>query len=168
MPSPSATIVLRLPRTAYLSVVLLLLGTVPLAFGGDDYRSIEGCRERHRARSRVHRQLAGVFLLIPVAVAFVIARTATIVDADGIRVRALLGTRQMRWDRIRGLSVNGRSVYAVLADGAVRLPCTRLAHLARHQPDEPGPIARAGRPGAETGSRPPLPPLTTEATTPTG
>src|SRR3954471_10577008 len=40
MPSPSATIVLRLPRTAYLSVVLLLVGTVPLAFGGDDYRSI--------------------------------------------------------------------------------------------------------------------------------
>jgi hypothetical protein len=132
MASPTAapaTIVLRLPRTAYLSVVLLLLGTVPLAFGADDYRSIRDVANGtgHGGGFTLGWRIA--FLLIPVAVAIAIARTATIVDADGIRVRALLGTRRMHWDEIRGVSVNGRAIYAVLADGAVRLPCTRLAHL---------------------------------------
>ena len=130
MPSPSvgpATIVLRLPRTAYLAVVLLVLGTVPLAFGGNDYRNLDEVANGSGAGFEISWRI--VFLLIPIAVAVAIARTATIIDTDGIRVRALLGSRQMRWNQIRGLSVNGRSVYAVLADGAVRLPCTRLAHL---------------------------------------
>ncbi|WP_096303376.1 PH domain-containing protein [Jatrophihabitans sp. GAS493] len=68
--------------------------------------------------------------LIPIAGAFYVARTATIVASDGIAVRALFGTRIMRWEEIRGLSVTGRSVYAVLADGSVRLPCVRLSDLA--------------------------------------
>ncbi len=132
MPSPKvapATIVLRLPRTAYLSVLLLLLGTVPLAFGQDDYRSFSDIANGTGNGGGFTVGWRVAFLLIPIAVAVAIARTATIVDADGIRVRALLGTRAMRWDEIRGLSVTGRSVYAVLADGAVRLPCTRLAHI---------------------------------------
>jgi hypothetical protein len=34
------------------------------------------------------------------------------------------------WDEIRGLSVRGRSVYALTADGAWRLPCVHVANLA--------------------------------------
>jgi hypothetical protein len=58
-----------------------------------------------------------------------IARTATFVGPAGIRVRAAFGSRTLGWDQIRGLSVNGRSVYAVLEDGAVRLPCIRISDL---------------------------------------
>jgi len=68
--------------------------------------------------------------LLPVAAAVYIARTATIVDDAGITVRALLGRRRLPWVEVRGLSVTGRSVYAVTADGAVRLPCVRIADLA--------------------------------------
>lgn len=71
-----------------------------------------------------------VVYLIPVAVAVYIARTATIVASDGIAVRALLGTRIMAWSQIKGLSVTGRNIYAVLDSGSVRLPCVRLADLA--------------------------------------
>jgi hypothetical protein len=42
----------------------------------------------------------------------------------------LLGSRRLGWDELRGLSVSGRSVYAVCVDGAVRLPCVRVADLA--------------------------------------
>jgi hypothetical protein len=132
MPSPTgrpATITLRLPRTAYLAVVLIALGTVPLAFGRDDYRSVSDIANGTGDGGGFVVGWRLAFLLIPIAVAFAIARTATVVDGDGIRVRALLGSRQMPWDQIRGLSVSGRAVYAVLADGAVRLPCTRLAHI---------------------------------------
>ena len=137
-------IVLRLPRTAYLAVVILLLGAVPLAFGSSDYRSIDDVAHGAPAGFTVGWRL--VFLLIPIAVAVAIARTATIVDGTGIRVRALLGSRQMNWDEIRGLSVNGRSVYAVLGDGAVRLPCARLAHLGAISRTSQGRLPELGDP----------------------
>jgi hypothetical protein len=65
-----------------------------------------------------------------VAAAVFIARTATIVDDHGITVRALVGSRTLPWADLRGLSVTGRSVYAVTDTGSVRLPCVRLADLA--------------------------------------
>ena len=70
-------------------------------------------------------------LLIPVIAAVFIRRTATIVDAEAITVRAAFGSRRLTWDSIRGLSVTGRSVYAVLFEGgSVRLPCVTVADLA--------------------------------------
>ena len=45
-------------------------------------------------------------------------------------MRALFGSRPLPWADVRGLTVNGRSVYAVVADGAVRLPCVHVADLA--------------------------------------
>ncbi len=69
--------------------------------------------------------------LIPILAALFIARSATVVSADGIQVRAIFGRRLIPWDQIRGLSVTRRSIYAVLAEGgAVRLPCTRIRDLA--------------------------------------
>ncbi|MEO6886853.1 MAG: PH domain-containing protein, partial [Jatrophihabitantaceae bacterium] len=53
----------------------------------------------------------------------------TFANASGLRVRALLGSKTMPWTTITGLSVDTRSVYAVQADGAVRLPCVRVADL---------------------------------------
>ena len=40
------------------------------------------------------------------------------------------GSRILPWADLRGLSVTGRSVYAVTNTGSVRLPCVRLADLA--------------------------------------
>lgn len=114
------TIRFRLPRSAYLAVLFLLFCTVPLALsqrGGDEGSTI-GWSWRI------------ALLLVPVLAAVFIARTATFVSTDGLRVRAAFGSRTLSWDELRGLSVTGRAVYAVLDDGAVRLPCIRTADLA--------------------------------------
>jgi hypothetical protein len=100
--------VFRLPRSAYLAVVFLGLCVTPL----------------------VQHPIAAIAYVVPVAGAVFIARTATIVDDTGITVRALIGRRRLPWADVKGLSVTGRSVYAVTADGAVRLPCVRIADLA--------------------------------------
>jgi hypothetical protein len=114
--------VFRVPRLAFLVIIFLAAGVWPIAlYGGDD-----GAGYASPARLT---PLILVFVVPIIAIVF-IARTATIVDADGITVRAAFGQRRLRWDEIRGLSVTGRSVYAVLADGSVRLPCVGVPNLA--------------------------------------
>ena len=56
-------------------------------------------------------------------------RTATVVNGAGLLVRAPFGKRVMPWNDVRGLSVTGRAVYAVLRDGSIRLPCVRVSML---------------------------------------
>jgi hypothetical protein len=68
-------------------------------------------------------------LLIPVLAALFIARTATVVSPDGIEVRALLGRRRLPWEEVRGLSIRGARIYAVVSNGLVRLPCVRVGDL---------------------------------------
>jgi hypothetical protein len=119
--------VFRLPRTAYLIVVFVAFGTVPLAFTAAGYgRSDSGGLVGPPAVIGWQTAL----LVIPALAAVFIARTATFVDAGGVRVRAAFGSRSMRWDDIRGLSVSGRDVYAVVEGGAVRLPCVHVQDLA--------------------------------------
>jgi hypothetical protein len=98
----------RLPRLAYLVVLMLVLGATVL----------------------VQHPIASVAYAIPLVAAVFIARTATVVDASGITVRALIGQRRLPWNDVRGLSVTGRSIYVVTASGSVRLPCVRIADLA--------------------------------------
>jgi hypothetical protein len=117
-PPPQAR-VFRLPPLAYIAVVLLLFGCAPIAFTA---RGIEGENAVVGPQTLV--------LLVPVIAAVFIRRWATIVDANGITVRAAFGRRLLPWTELRGLSVTGTSVYAVLADGSVRLPCVRVADLA--------------------------------------
>lgn len=111
--------VFRLPKSAYLAVLFLVFCSLPLAFAAD---GSYGARPVYGPRM--------LFLLIPVLAIVFIVRTATIVDADGIRVRAAFGSRRIAWTELRGVNVAERAVYAVVADGAVRLPCVRIAHLA--------------------------------------
>jgi hypothetical protein len=115
---PDASRTFRLPALAYLVVLLLLFCVAPVAFTDEGVKSPPAV---------VGPQ--SLLMLVPIVAAVFIARTATIVDATGIRVRAAFGQRRLRWDEIQGLSVGARSVYAVLADGAVRLPCVRVADL---------------------------------------
>jgi hypothetical protein len=116
-PAPSAR-AFRLPALAYLAVLFLLFGTAPFAFTGSGE---EGEPAVIGPQTLV--------LLIPVLAAVFIARWATIVDADGVTVRAAFGQRRYGWAQVRGLSVDGTHVLLVLADGAVRLPCVRVADL---------------------------------------
>lgn len=119
-PAGSTTRNFRLPRLAYLVVVFLLFCVAPLAFsrGGGENGGPAGLSART------------ALVLIPILAAVFIARTATFVGPAGLRVRAVFGSRRVAWSDVRGLSVSGRSVYAVLADGSVRLPCVRVADLA--------------------------------------
>jgi hypothetical protein len=118
-PTPRPQI-FRLPTLAYLVVVLLLFGCAPFAFTG---RGIEGEAAVVGPQTLV--------LLVPIIAAVFIARTATIVDAAGITVRAAFGRRVLTWDDVRAVSVTGAAVYAVVEDGSVRLPCVTVADLAR-------------------------------------
>jgi hypothetical protein len=134
----SGPVVIRLPRTSYLVVVFLFFACFTVGFG---VNGSHGLRD-----SAGHGGFDGfdvgpqtLVFLVPVLAAAFIARTATIVSAEGLRVRALFGSRMLPWAGIRGLTISGRSVYAVVDGGAIRLPCVRIAHL--------GPISRlsAGR-----------------------
>jgi hypothetical protein len=116
---PAAGRTFRLPALAYLIVLFLLLCVAPLAF-----------TDSADTKSAAVVGPQTLLVLIPVAAAVFIARTSTVVGPDGIRVRALLGHRDLPWDEVRGLSLAERSVYAVVDDGAVRLPCVRVADLA--------------------------------------
>jgi PH (Pleckstrin Homology) domain-containing protein len=72
-----------------------------------------------------------VLYALPLGVLLWIWRSGTDVDADGITVRAIAGSRRVSWNDIAGLSPTGRGdLRAVLADGRLlRLPQARLRHL---------------------------------------
>lgn len=120
MTAAAETLAFRLPRSAYLTVLILLFCATPLALSADggDEGGPAGLTWR-----------VGL-LVVPLLAAVFIARTATFVSGSGLRVRAAFGSRKLGWDDVRGLSINDRAVYAVLDDGAVRLPCVRVSDLA--------------------------------------
>ena len=123
-PVPPTARVFRLPKLAYGIVLVVAFCVTTFAPGPRSGLRNEG-------GSSLNSPLWWLVYLIPVAAAVYIARTATFVDPDGgIRVRALIGHRTMTWADVRGLSVTDRSVYAVTADAAVRLPCVRVSDLA--------------------------------------
>ncbi len=94
--APARSRTFRLPKSAYLAVLFLIFCTLPLAFAGD---AGQGAKAVYGPRM--------LFLLIPVVAVVFIARTATIVTEDGIRVRAAFGSRRLRWDDLRGLNLEG-------------------------------------------------------------
>lgn len=67
----------------------------------------------------------------PVGIVAWTLRTRTVVDADGLRVRRLVGGRRVPWEVCGGLRVDRRSgVHAVLTGGEeVALPAVRVRDL---------------------------------------
>ncbi|HEY2298412.1 MAG TPA: PH domain-containing protein [Jatrophihabitans sp.] len=120
MTAAAETATFRLPRSTYLAVLFLLLCTAPFALSAQvgDEGSTTGWSWRV------------VFFLIPIVAAVFIARTATFASPNGLRVRAAFGSRTLSWEQVRGLSVTGNAVYAVVDDGSVRLPCVGTKDLA--------------------------------------
>jgi hypothetical protein len=84
-------------------------------------------------------------VLVPLAVAAWGWRSGTDVDRDGVRVRALLGSRFLPWTGVRELVVGERGrVYAVTAGGGhLRLPAVTA-------PDLPA-LMKAGAPANPPG-----------------
>jgi hypothetical protein len=71
--------------------------------------------------------------LMPLTVAVWAWRAGTDVDGNGLRVRALLGSRFVAWSQVRGLTPGPRRrVYAVLTGGtALRLSAVSETDLRR-------------------------------------
>ena len=70
-------------------------------------------------------------LVIPVWLSALIERLRTVVDAETVTVRTLLGSRTVRWDQIDGLRfTKGNWARAQLVDGRrLRLPAVTFATL---------------------------------------
>lgn len=104
----------RLPRSSYLAVLFLAVGVSVL----------------------LQDPWFALLYLVPLAVAFFIARRGTDVDPDGVTVHALLRSERFAWREIRGVAVSDRGrVSLALGDGAggiaatVALPCVGVAGL---------------------------------------
>lgn len=69
--------------------------------------------------------------LVPLGIVVWTLRTRTVVDADGLRVRRVVGSRRVAWDAVSGLRVDRRGgVHAVLTDGGeLALPAVRTRDL---------------------------------------
>jgi hypothetical protein len=79
----------------------------------------------------VHSALLALVYLVPLAAALYVARTATVVDDQGLHARAVLGSRTVGWDELRGLRLDrSGAVYAVDSAGSqLKLPCVRSTRL---------------------------------------
>lgn len=104
----------RLPKSSYLFVLFLALGITALLFD----------------------PLVALLYLLPLGVAWYIARRGTDVDPRGVTVHALLRSETFPWSQVRGLAVSdkGRVSLALRDDrggvaATVRLPCVGTAGL---------------------------------------
>ena len=78
-----------------------------------------------------HSALLLLVYLAPLAAALYVARTATVVDEQGMHARAMFGSSTVGWDELAGLRLDrSGAVYAVdKAGGQLRLPCVRSTKL---------------------------------------
>ena len=69
--------------------------------------------------------------LVPLGIVAWTLRTRTVVDAEGMRVRRLVGGRRVSWDEVGGLRVDRRNtVHAVLTGGGeITLPAVHVRDL---------------------------------------
>jgi hypothetical protein len=79
----------------------------------------------------VRSWLQALVYLVPLAGAIYVARTATIIDDEGITARVVFGSQQVRWEELRGLRLmDSGAVYVVDTGGTqLRLPCVRNTKL---------------------------------------
>jgi hypothetical protein len=127
----SSTDTLRFRHSGALvaAAVMGLVCTLPVVFGPDLYAQ----RSTAEAAGSTVRWILLPILLIPIVLAAWAWRTGTDADRDGVRVRALLGQRQIRWPQIRELAADRRGhAMALLTDGrSVALPAVNRTDLPR-------------------------------------
>jgi hypothetical protein len=108
--SPAGPVRIRTSRSGLLAVVALAVCTLPLASSAP---------------------WLAVLWLLPIGVGAWVLRSGVDVDPDGLIVRALLGSRRVRWDDVAGLRAepSGRLAVVLREGGAIRLPTVRARHL---------------------------------------
>ncbi|WP_158887469.1 PH domain-containing protein [Amycolatopsis anabasis] len=110
-PSKARKAVFRIPGTAYIAIVLLVICITPVALGG-----IPGLQALY---------------LVPLGLIVFVARTRTVATVDGLSVRTVFGKRELPWSALKGLALTPRAkVRAVLSDDTqVALPAVRTRHI---------------------------------------
>jgi hypothetical protein len=79
----------------------------------------------------VRSPVQALIYLVPLGGALYVARTATVVDEQGVHAQAIFGSQLVRWEQLRGLRLaDSGAVYAVDTDGSqLKLPCVRSTKL---------------------------------------
>ncbi|GAA1949458.1 PH domain-containing protein [Amycolatopsis minnesotensis] len=103
--------IFRIPATAILAIVVLVVCVTPVAFGG-----IPGLQALY---------------LVPLGLLWFVQRMRTVATPGGLAVRTMFGHRDLPWTALKGLSITSKArVRAVLDDGSeVALPAVRTRHL---------------------------------------
>ncbi|WP_020671109.1 PH domain-containing protein [Amycolatopsis nigrescens] len=108
---PGGTAVFRIPATALLAIMILVICVTPVAFGG-----VPGLQALY---------------LVPLGLLLFVQRTRTTASRDGLAVRTMFGSREIPWAALKGLALTKKSkVRAVLTDDSqIQLPAVRTRHL---------------------------------------
>jgi hypothetical protein len=108
-PTPSRVTV-RLPLTALLGVLGLVVCMTPVAFG------VPGLQ---------------LLYLVPLILAYWVVRTRTVIGSDALVTYRAWGSQRISWSDLAGLRVDDQSrVWSVLHGGTeVRLPAVRARHI---------------------------------------
>ncbi|MEO6703882.1 MAG: PH domain-containing protein [Jatrophihabitantaceae bacterium] len=79
----------------------------------------------------VRSPIQALVYLVPAFGALYVARTATVIDEQGVRAQAIFGSQLVSWQQLRGLRLDeSGAVYAVDSDGTqLKLPCVRSTRL---------------------------------------
>lgn len=103
--------IFRIPATAILAIVVLVVCVTPVAFGG-----IPGLQALY---------------LVPLGLLWFVQRMRTVATVHGLAVRTMFGHRDIPWSALKGLSITSKArVRAVLGDGSeIALPAVRTRHL---------------------------------------
>lgn len=126
------------PHQAILvAAVIAFIGAIPVVFGPE----LPSDPATDPAGADTVRWWALPLLLIPVAVFVWALRAGTDADGDGLRLRAMFGSRRVPWSAVRELAADDRGRAVALLDSghAVALPQVRAADLPRL-------VAASGRP----------------------
>jgi hypothetical protein len=109
-PSVPPRLVFRLPRVSLLAVLFVAVSASPVAWSAP---------------------WLWLLYLVPLAIAWWLVRTRTVVDSRRLAVRTALGRRDVPWSELTALRVaDPATVRAVLPDQTeVRLPSVRARHL---------------------------------------
>ena len=106
---PSPRVVFQNSRLIVLFAAVLAVCATPVAFGAP---------------------FLWLILLVPVGIVVWVLRVRTVVDAEAVTVRKVLGARRVPWAEISTLHLGDRRVSAVLTDGAeLPLPAVRVRDL---------------------------------------
>lgn len=114
----------RRSGAVWLAAILMLVFVMP--FAGSVFVELHGWKRD------ILVPLAVVAIAIPLLIAVWSLRSGVDVDADGLRVKALLGAREYSWGQVDGFDADGRTVFLLLDSGArIALPSVRPVDLPR-------------------------------------